>query len=99
MRSNYFTAKERISPLTFLTREDDRRLRAKAWRHVRRIDPSEARRIWRAHHPKPERPNEPAIIRAIRRWGGARLFGKRPSGRMRRLYDFSTAHYSAEVRK
>ena len=34
-------------PLSFLTREQDRALRAKAWRHVRRINPKVARRVWR----------------------------------------------------
>ena len=99
MRDAYFTREEQYSPMTLLSREDDRRLRAKAWRHVRRINPSEARRIWRDHHPKPERINEPAIIRAVRKWGGARLFGKKSSGRKWRLYDFTRAHYAAEVRK
>lgn len=32
-----------------LTREQDRSLRAKAWRHVRRINPTVARRVWRNH--------------------------------------------------
>lgn len=32
-----------------LTREQDRALRAKAWRHVRRINPAVARRVWRNH--------------------------------------------------
>jgi hypothetical protein len=34
------------SPLTLLRREDERRLRAKAWRHIRRLDRTRARRIW-----------------------------------------------------
>lgn len=34
---------------SILTREDDRRLRAQAWRHVRRINPAIARQVWRAH--------------------------------------------------
>lgn len=34
---------------SMLTREQDRALRAKAWRHVRRINPMVARRVWRAH--------------------------------------------------
>lgn len=32
--------------LSLLTREQDRRLRAAAWRHVRRIHARVARRIW-----------------------------------------------------
>lgn len=35
------------SPFTLLTREQDRALRAKAWRHVHRINPAVARRVWR----------------------------------------------------
>ena len=34
MRVNY---RDEESPVTILTREQDRRLRAQAWRHVRRI--------------------------------------------------------------
>lgn len=32
---------------SLLRREDERRLRAKAWRHLRRINAARARRIWR----------------------------------------------------
>lgn len=34
------------SPLTLLRREDERRLRAGAWRHLRRLNGARARRIW-----------------------------------------------------
>lgn len=34
------------SPLTELRPEDARRLRAKAWRHLRRINGARARRLW-----------------------------------------------------
>lgn len=37
------------SLLAILTREDDRRLRAQAWRHVHRINAAIARRVWRNH--------------------------------------------------
>lgn len=99
MREGYFTKSEEYSPMTLLTREDERRLRAEAWRYVRRINSAAARRIWRAHHPKPERSNESALIKAIRKWGGVRLFGNGLTRKKRRLYDFSTAHYAAEVHK
>jgi len=36
-------------PMSFLTRAQDRALRAKAWRYVRRINPQVARRVWRKH--------------------------------------------------
>lgn len=37
-----------------LTREQDRALRAKAWRHVHKINPAAARRVWRNHRgPRP----------------------------------------------
>lgn len=37
-----------------LTREQDRMLRAKAWRHVHRINPAIARRVWKGHRgPRP----------------------------------------------
>jgi len=32
---------------TLLTRAQDRRLRALAWRHIHRINPAVARRLWR----------------------------------------------------
>ena len=45
----YQTGKDESSWLGFLNREDERRLRAKAWRHVRRINPKVARAVWRRH--------------------------------------------------
>lgn len=36
-------------PLSVLSREQERRFRAMAWRHVRRINPKVARRVWRNH--------------------------------------------------
>jgi len=44
MRHNW--ARDEQSVLGLLTREQDRKLRAAAWRHVRRINPVVARRIW-----------------------------------------------------
>lgn len=52
----YQTGKDETSCLGFLRREDERRLRAKAWRHVRRINPRIARAIWIRH-----RKAEPAM--------------------------------------
>lgn len=95
MRDAYFTTEEQYSPMTILSREDDRRLRAKAWRHVHRINPAVARQIWRAHHPKPERPQESAFTKAMRKWGSVKVLGRKRA--LRRLYDYSTAHYAAEV--
>jgi hypothetical protein len=37
------------SLISILTRKQDRALRAKAWRHVRRINSEIARRVWVAH--------------------------------------------------
>jgi hypothetical protein len=36
-------------PLSLLTREKVRSLRAQAWRHVRRINPKIARKVWAEH--------------------------------------------------
>lgn len=48
-RDPYFTPGERESALTLLSREDERRLRAQAWRHIRRINAKVAREIWARH--------------------------------------------------
>lgn len=48
-RAAYFTSDEAESPLSILNPVHARKLRAKAWRHVRRINPTIARRIWLAH--------------------------------------------------
>lgn len=45
----YQTGKDESSWLGFLSREDERKLRAKAWRHVRRINPAIARSVWVKH--------------------------------------------------
>ena len=45
----YQTGKDECSWLGFLDRDDERRLRAKAWRHVRRINPKVAREVWSKH--------------------------------------------------
>jgi hypothetical protein len=37
------------SALSLLTRQQDRDLRAKAWRHVRRINAKVARSVWVKH--------------------------------------------------
>lgn len=44
MRHNW--VQDEQSVLGLLTREQDRKLRAAAWRHVRRLNPITARRIW-----------------------------------------------------
>lgn len=44
MRHNW--VQDENSVLGLLTREQDRKFRAAAWRHVRRINPVTARRIW-----------------------------------------------------
>lgn len=48
----YQTGKDESSWLGFLDREEERRLRAKAWRHVRRINPRIAREVWLRHRRK-----------------------------------------------
>lgn len=52
-RAPYFTASEQESPLAVLDPADARNLRAKAWRHIRRINSQTARRIWLAHRRLP----------------------------------------------
>lgn len=47
----YATAVEDNSMLSLLTREQERRLRAQAWRHVRRINPKAAENIWSRRYP------------------------------------------------
>ena len=37
------------SLMALLSREDDRRLRAQAWRHIRRINPTVTRTVWVKH--------------------------------------------------
>lgn len=37
------------SLISILTRQQDRALRARAWRHVRRINSEIARRVWKTH--------------------------------------------------
>lgn len=37
------------SIVSILTRKQDRALRARAWRHVRRINAEIARRVWATH--------------------------------------------------
>jgi hypothetical protein len=55
-------------PISMLTREQDRALRAKAWRHVRSINAKVARKVWLAHRRKTRVPkgtiDSPAIVGA-----------------------------------
>lgn len=46
VRDVYERDEERIA--AFITPEHARKLKADAWRHVRRINPTIARRVWRA---------------------------------------------------
>lgn len=48
----YAKEREQSSALSCLNREQERRFRAMAWRHIRRINPRIARQIWMRHRVK-----------------------------------------------
>lgn len=57
------------SVLGLLTREQCRELRACAWRHVRRINPAAARKVWSMRRAAKRDANEPELLEIVKAFG------------------------------